>query len=123
MNRIKEISEILKTEKWDYAKFVQVTSKFGGPKKAVLKFGSLSALAGSLFTLLGSVLGARLLKKTESLSNNIKMKNKKISPEDQDTINSRTQIYLDKRERMINAGEDVTSLDKEYNDFMTKYYG
>ena len=116
MNRIKEISEILKTEKWDYAKFVQVTSKFGGPKKAVLKFGSLSALAGLPF-------GALLMKAGENFFNNIKEKNKKISPEDQDTINSRTQIYLDKRERMINAGEDVTSLDKEYNDFMTKYYG
>lgn len=119
MKFLKEIAEILKTEKWDYAKFVQVTSKFGGPKKAVLKFGSLSALAGLPF-------GALFMKVGENFINNIKEKkekNKKISPEDQDTINSRTQIYLDKRKLMENAGEDVTSLDKEYNDFMTKYYG
>lgn len=116
MKSLKEISEILKTDKWDYAKFVQVTSKLGGPKKAVLKFSSLVTLASL-------PLGAVLMKAGENFSNNIKEKNKKISPEDQDTINSRTQIYLDQRERMINAGEDVTSLDKEYNDFMTKYYG
>ena len=116
MNLFKDISKILKTDNWDYAKLAQVTSKLGGPIKAVLKFGSFSGLVGLS-------LGAALTQAGKKFFNNIKEKNKKISPEDQDTINSRTQIYLDKRERMTNAGEDVTSLDKEYNDFMTKYYG
>lgn len=112
MKWLKELSDILKKDGWDYAKLVQVISKFGGPKKAGLKFASL-------FTLLGM----GIIKTGGSLSNNIKKKNKKISPKDQDTINAYTQNYLDKREEIKNAGEDVTLLDKEYNDFMTKYFG
>lgn len=88
MKLLKEISDILKNDNWDYAKLVQVTSKFGGPKKASVKFGLLFTLGGMVF-----------IKTGESLFNNKKMKNKQISPEDQDRINSCTQKYLYKRKK------------------------
>lgn len=114
MKSLKEIYEILKTDNWDYAKFVQITSKLGGPKKSVLKLGMGFLGFGAVTMALGTAIG-------NNISNNGKNVNTQLSSEELQEIELYTDNYLKEREKMINRDEDVTQLDKEYNDFIGKF--
>ena len=116
MDWAKKIINILKEDKWDYSKLAQITSELGGPKVALIKIVGIAGAVGSFVGVTAWESCRRLIKK-------IKKKFNKLTPKEQQEINSRTEDYLETRKKKIDAGEDVTILDKEYDDFMKRILG
>lgn len=112
MNTVRKILNILADNKWDYAKLAQITSILGGAKQATLKFGAFSALIGIAFW-----------ETVKSLVKKFHNKLNKRTQKEQDKINSRTELYLCERKKLVEAGLNTDLLDKEYNEFMETALG
>lgn len=112
MSKARKILNILADNKWDYAKIAQITAVLGGAKQATLKFASISALAGI-------VIWEALKLSFRTFEGKLKKQSKK----GRDEINSRTEIYLSERKKLVEADENTDLLDKEYNEYMETALG
>ncbi|MEG3309925.1 hypothetical protein [Streptococcus sp. SS-4456] len=118
MNKIKyllvESTQILKSVKWDYAKMAQLVKLWGGPKKAVLAFATITATIASVATLSFQKLFKNFMSRLTPKKSNKDSDQNEIDK----LIQLKTEEYLNNVQERKNNNLSTDDIDKEYNDFI-----
>ncbi|HFI2472506.1 TPA: hypothetical protein ACGO11_000840 [Streptococcus suis] len=118
MNKIKyllvESTRILKSVKWDYAKMAQLVKLWGGPKKAVLAFATITATISSVATLSFQKLFKNFMSRLTPKKSNKDSDQNEIDK----LIQLKTEEYLNNVQERKNNNLSTDDIDKEYNDFI-----
>lgn len=118
MNKIKyllvESTRILKSVKWDYAKMAQLVKLWGGPKKAVLAFATITATIASVATLSFQQLFKNFMSRLTPKKSNKDSDQNEIDK----LIQLKTEEYLNNVQERKNNNLSTDDIDKEYNDFI-----